>query len=133
MAETAQLFEIDNVRRFRKFWSACTELERHDISDFIKREMGEEIIDSLTKKELDSQAEEVINFLNHKTGKRFRIVDIHMKHIKARLKSGITLQELKAIIAKKSRDWKGTDSEEYLRPATLFNATKCENYLGELS
>ena len=37
-----------------------------------------------------------------------------------------------AIIDKKVFKWKGTDWEQYLRPSTLFNKTKFEEYLSEV-
>lgn len=132
MNDTAQLFELDNIRRFKNFWSKCTEEEKQEISNIIKQDLGEEIQITLTAKQLNDQADEVIQFLNRKAGKNFRLVDTHKKHIKARLKSGITVQQLKAIIVVKTREWNGTDQAQYLRPATLFNETNCENYLGGL-
>lgn len=53
--------------------------------------------------------------------------------LKARLIDGMTTEDLCAIIDMKFQEWAGTEMEMYLRPATLFNATKCEQYLGQLS
>ena len=80
-----------------------------------------------------SQAEEVLQFLNEKTGRAYRPVETNLKLIMARLKSGASLAECFQVIAKKTREWK-SDAKmvEYLRPATLFNATKFEQYVGEL-
>lgn len=133
MNQSAQLFELDNVRRFKGFWAKCSPEEQIEIFNIVKIEMGEEVIESLSKKQLDAQAEEIINFLNAKTGKGFRLVETHKKTIRARLRSGITVQELKAIIAMKTREWMGTDAEDKLRPATLFAEKLCENYLGNLN
>jgi len=83
--------------------------------------------------EIKNQAIEVLNFLNEKTGRIFRPVDTNLKLIIARLRSGATPQDCKSVIAKKRRDWIGDEKMiSYLRPATLFNATKFEQYLGEL-
>jgi uncharacterized phage protein (TIGR02220 family) len=83
--------------------------------------------------ELKSQALEVIEFLNQKTGRVYRPVDTNLKLIMARLKSGATVMDCRQVIAKKTREWKGdAKMAEYLRPATLFNATKFEQYVGEL-
>lgn len=78
-----------------------------------------------------SQATEILNFLNKKTNRCFRHEDINLKLIVARLKSGVSVDDCRAVIARKFRDWKGTDMQKYLRPATLFNAMKFEQYLGE--
>lgn len=82
---------------------------------------------------LNSQALEVLTFLNGKTGKAFRDSDANLKLIIARLKSGATVEDCRMVIARKNRDWKGNvKMQEYLRPATLFNAEKFEQYMGEL-
>lgn len=83
--------------------------------------------------EFKSQAVEVLNFLNEKTGKHYRAVDANLKLIMARLKSGASVQDCKSVIAKKRREWVcDPKMVDYLRPATLFNATKFEQYVGEL-
>ena len=79
------------------------------------------------------QAREVLAWLNAKSGKNFRDSVPTMRAIVARLASGVEAWQLKAIVSRKTRDWAGDPKmREYLRPATLFNATNCENYLGEL-
>ena len=77
-------------------------------------------------------AKAVLAWLNEKSGKHFRMIDTNLDLIMARLNSGIPSGQLRAIVTRKIRQWKGTDQEEYIRPATLFNKTKCEQYLGEL-
>jgi uncharacterized phage protein (TIGR02220 family) len=77
-----------------------------------------------------SQASDVLNFLNEKTKSRFRD-EVNQKLIIARLKSGASVDDCRAVIARKFRDWNNTDMKKYLRPATLFNAIKFEQYLGE--
>lgn len=82
---------------------------------------------------LKSQALEVLTFLNEKTGKAFRESDANLKLIIARLKSGASVEDCRMVIARKNRDWKdNVKMQEYLRPATLFNAEKFEQYMGEL-
>jgi len=82
---------------------------------------------------LKEQATEILQFLNNKSGRLYRPVDTNLKLIMARLKSGVTLAQCFQVIAKKTREWKGDPKmDEYLRPATLFNATKFEQYVGEL-
>ncbi len=82
---------------------------------------------------LKSQAMEILQFLNEKTGRAYRPVETNLKLIIARLKSNATVMDCRQVIAKKTREWKGNVlMAEYLRPATLFNATKFEQYMGEL-
>lgn len=80
-----------------------------------------------------SEAEEILDFLNKKTGKSFRPVAANIEPIRQRLKEGATVGEMKAVIAIKSRDW-ASDKKmmEYLRPATLFNKTKFWQYHGKI-
>lgn len=82
---------------------------------------------------LRSQAIEVLNFLNEKTGKRFRPVDTNLKRIISRLKTGATVMECRQIIAMKYREWNNDpDMLKYVRPVTLFCPEKFESYIGEL-
>lgn len=81
---------------------------------------------------LKNEATEVLQFLNLKTGRAFRVNDTNLKLIVARLKSGASVQDCKTVIARKHREWASDDKMwPYLRPATLFNATKFEQYIGE--
>lgn len=84
------------------------------------------------KSELRQKAEHVLQFLNGRAGKHFRPVPATLKFIEARLAEGVTVQDLKTLTVRKCREWLGTDQEKYLRPETLFNATKCQSYLGEI-
>lgn len=79
------------------------------------------------------QAREVLKFLNEKTGRAYKPVKANLGLIAARLKEGATVTECRQVIAKKSREWASDERmAEYLRPATLFNATKFAQYVGEL-
>ena len=82
---------------------------------------------------LKDQAVEVLNFLNEKTNRAYRPVESNLKLIEARLKTGATVMDCRQIIAKKTRQWKkDLKMAEYLRPETLFNSIKFEQYLGEI-
>lgn len=83
-------------------------------------------------KETTETARRVIDFLNAKTGKAFRPVPANINFVVGRLKEGATEQDCKSVIARKTREWKGTEQAMYLRPETLFNATKFAQYVGEL-
>ena len=75
--------------------------------------------------------EDIIDYLNQKAGTHFRHSSADTKkHIKARFNDGFTLEDFKTVIDKKSKEWKGTDMEKFLRPATLFG-TKFEGYLNQ--
>lgn len=91
-------------------------------------------LDVSAKEVLKKESKEILLFLNAKAKRSYRPVDANLKLIQDRLRSGISFQDLKCIVAKKCREWRDDPKMQlYLRPATLFNKTKCEQYLGELS
>jgi uncharacterized phage protein (TIGR02220 family) len=78
-------------------------------------------------------AADAIEYLNLKAGRNFKAVPTSTKLIHARAKEGATLADFKAVIDRKCEEWLGDQNrEQYLRPATLFNAEKFNNYLGQL-
>lgn len=78
-------------------------------------------------------AREILGFLNAKTGRNYRMVDANLGPIMARMKEGATVRDLRAVVARKCREWGGDEKmAAYLRPATLFNATKFAQYVGEV-
>lgn len=74
--------------------------------------------------------EEVINHLNQRAGTHYKATTANTrKLIKARLKEGFTVDEIKLVIDKKCADWlRNPAMVEYLRPETLFGS-KFESYL----
>jgi len=92
-----------------------------------------EIKDVNINKELRIKAISILRFLNQKTGRSYRETDTNLDFIISRLKSNATVDDCRSVIAKKCREWKDNPKmNEYLRPATLFNKTKFEQYYGEL-
>lgn len=84
-------------------------------------------------KDSDQTAQDILAWLNTKAAKNFRPTDTNLTFIRARLHDGILPGQLKAIVSRKVREWKPDPKmEKYLRPATLFNREKCEQYVGEL-
>lgn len=69
----------------------------------------------------------VLEYLNEQAGTHFKPIESNLKFINARLKD-YTEEDLKAVVDKKVADWKGGEMQMYLRPETLFNATKFETY-----
>lgn len=74
--------------------------------------------------------EEVVNHLNRRAGTHYRATTASTrKLVKARLKEGFTVDEIKLVIDKKCADWlNNRDMAQYLRPETLFGP-KFESYL----
>lgn len=74
---------------------------------------------------------EIIEYLNEKAGTAYRAgAKDTQSHIRARFEDGFTLEDFRTVIDKKCAEWKGTEMEKYLRPATLFG-TKFESYLNQ--
>lgn len=80
-----------------------------------------------------AEAIEVLEFLNAKANRAYRPTDSNLGFVVARLKEGASVADCRKVIAKKCREWSEDDKmREYLRPATLFNRTKFDQYVGEL-
>jgi uncharacterized phage protein (TIGR02220 family) len=79
---------------------------------------------------VDDTADKVIDYLNSQAGTRYKHTDTNRKLINARLKE-YTKREVFDVITKKCAEWKGSEMERYLRPSTLFNATKFEEYVNQ--
>lgn len=74
--------------------------------------------------------DEVINHLNHRLGTHYKTTtQATRKLIKARLKEGFTVEDMKLVIDKKATEWVGNQKmAQYLRPDILFG-NKFEGYL----
>jgi uncharacterized phage protein (TIGR02220 family) len=84
--------------------------------------------------ELRKTASQVIAFLNEKAGRNYDLNGANADHVIGRLKDGESVEDLRAVVAKKCRDWRGDEKMRmYLRPETLFNRTKFASYKGELN
>lgn len=83
----------------------------------------------------DRLACEIIDHLNQKSGKLFRHTKANKRLITARLNDPDAPADKTtcfAVIDSKVDEWSGTKMEKYLRPSTLFNAEKFDQYAGEI-
>ena len=82
------------------------------------------------EREGELETETVVQYLNEKTGKKFRPNGKQASFISARIKEGATIEDCKKVIDLKTKEW-GLDAKmaQYLRPSTLFNSEKFESYL----
>lgn len=79
-------------------------------------------------------AKKVIQHLNDKTGRSYKAVPSNTSLINARLKEGATVNDIVAVINRKCAEWLDDPKfSQFLRPSTLFNATKFNDYLGQLN
>lgn len=73
----------------------------------------------------------IIDNLNGKTGKHYRVTDKTRSLIRARIRDGFTESDFLKVIDNKVRSWANDPKmSQYLRPETLFG-TKFEGYLNE--
>lgn len=107
-----------------------------DIADTKRIQMGEE--EEAIEVEIEEgnekavMLEEIINYLNLKTGKHYKLTTPKTKDfINLRMAEGFSVQNFKTIIDIKTAEW-GNDPKmaQYLRPDTLFG-TKFEGYLNQ--
>lgn len=86
--------------------------------------------DDAPQKEADKiQYKQIIDYLNDKANKRFRVTDKYKKLIKARVNEGATLDDFKKVIDNMVANWShDAKMQEYLRPVTLFG-NKFDGYL----
>lgn len=72
---------------------------------------------------------QVITYLNRVCNTHFKYSTPNtIRHIKARYNEGYNIQDFKAVIDSKYKEWRGTKYEKYLIPDTLFGS-KFEGYL----
>lgn len=94
------------------------------VTDKCPHSIGKGSIDNIPYKE-------IIDYLNSKTGKKYRDnVQKNKSLIKARWSEGYRLEDFKQVIDNMVTDWSGTKYAKYLRPETLFG-TKFDGYLNQ--
>lgn len=76
---------------------------------------------------------EVIEFLNREAKTRYKPnVQATRRLINARIQEGFTLDDFKTVIQTKCKEWgKDPQMKKYIRPTTLFAASKFESYLNQ--
>lgn len=93
---------------------------------------NKELNNNNLNKELNNNIyKEAVDYLNQKAGTKYKSSSKNtIKHIKARINDGYTLEDFKIVIDKKCSEWLNTDMEKYLCPETLFGS-KFEKYLNQ--
>lgn len=91
----------------------------------------EEEVNTLSSNSTVYPYQQVIEYLNNKTGKHYKhTTNKTQTVIKARCNESFTEDDFKKVIDNKVAEWKGTDMEKFLRPETLFG-NKFEGYLNQ--
>ena len=119
--------EYKNSVKFVKYYA--TEFNRSIKQDLMVG-IKQSLLNNIDKNNIINNKEYIVvlDYLNEKVGSNFKPIETHLKLIKARMQD-YTEQDLKNVIDKKVKEWKGTEMQQYLRPKTLFNATNFENYV----
>ena len=110
-----------------------TDTETNTANSIVGQEPDPTLGEKGRRREQRKQALEVLIFLNDKAGRNYQ-PQANLDLILARLSDGATVEDLRAVVAKKCREWKGDEKmSQYLRPKTLFNRTNFAQYQGELA
>jgi uncharacterized phage protein (TIGR02220 family)/predicted phage replisome organizer len=134
--------EADRIRSYRKKLDEKLLPESTDVQMYDKSTPEIEIeteTETETEKETDTEIDtrdqipydEIISYLNEKTSSRYRNTETTKRLIHARLEEGFTKEDFFKVIDNKASSWKNTEWEKYLRPETLFCASKFQGYLNE--
>nr|WP_302597949.1 phage replisome organizer N-terminal domain-containing protein [uncultured Cellulosilyticum sp.] len=96
-------------------------------------EEDKEIRNKKENKNKKKEIEEIILYLNNRCKTFFKTsTKSTVSLISARLEEGFSLEQLKAIIDVKAKEWLNTPGfAKYLRPSTLFTSKHCEEYLNQ--
>jgi len=74
----------------------------------------------------------VLSYLNQKAQTKYKPTTKNtVRLINARFAEGYSVEDLNRVTDTKCQEWLGTDNEKYLRPETLFNASKFESYFNQ--
>lgn len=78
--------------------------------------------------------ESVIDYLNEKANKHYRHTEANKRLVMARHKEGFTADDMRHVIDNQCSEWLlDMNMNQYLRPSTLFRASKFEGYLNNRS
>ena len=109
----------------------CIELNQQNLIINIVRNKQSTKTIPLSKNNNKELIENIIDYLNEKTNKRFTAKNKQtIRFINARIKDGYNENDFRKVIEIKSAKWLNSSMEDYLRPQTLFSG-KMESYLNE--
>lgn len=89
-----------------------------------------EFREALNREQARPPEVQLLDLFNRIASRQFKPTPTNLKFFRARLKD-FTFAQCARVIEFKVEQWQGTTFDRYLRPETLFNATKFESYLHE--
>jgi len=119
-----------DVTKFKEFANENKNLPIDMLADLLLK--GKHEFDFVqTEQNSKVNVKEVIEYLNSKTGKKFRHTTNRTKTlIQARAKEGFSIDDFKQAIDNQVKTWDG-EMRQYLRPETLFG-TKMDSYVNNI-
>jgi uncharacterized phage protein (TIGR02220 family)/predicted phage replisome organizer len=150
--ETIYMNEIKKMLGTETYWAEKRreqrKIEKQKILEIGQCPTGVQPMSNVSKQEIDIDIEldkdkeidiekdiipyqEIIDYLNQVCSTKYRYVESHKKHIRARWNEKYTLDDFKTVIDKKAKQWLDTKDAMYLRPETLFG-TKFDGYLNQV-
>jgi len=78
-----------------------------------------------------NEIQEILDYLNKISGKKYTIHDGGCQSIAQRLEEGFIIKQFQSVIDIKHRQWANTDKASNLRPLTLFDSKYFQGYLNE--
>ena len=137
-----QLSTLHNSLLINNFLDKYPNLELEDIKgwstfeqELVKgsyTDIGTDIGTGIDKdsESLKTFCNDIISYLNEKTKGEYKVVTSNTKLIGARRKEGFTLDDFKKVIDNQTERWlNDPENNKYLRPETLFRASKFQGYL----
>lgn len=126
---TLEDLQIQSSMEARKIKKVLKQEEFNIVGDWVKKILKQKSNNDLI---FDNDSKNVLLYLNSKAGKNYRFTNSNLKFIKARLKEGVSYDDMLKVIDLKVEHWLGTNMDMYLRPETLFNSTKFETYYQQI-
>ena len=122
--------ETASTRRSRKHRETQKLLQRNTTATKGNGDIDIDIDIDKGQKPQSDVYEEIIKYLNEKTGSHFKPTSKSTQRlINGRLSENYTIEDFKYVIDVKTNEWKdNTKMSKYLTPDTLFNASKFEKY-----
>jgi uncharacterized phage protein (TIGR02220 family) len=133
------------VAEFRAFLSTFTLASHEGSRDAFLQAFGEAIPEGMAYKQLAvavsssseqkqyppkspqggtcSPSESALSWLeclNQQTARQFKATPGHLRHIRARIAEGYSLEQAERVVKHKVAEWQGTEYAKYLRPETVF-------------
>lgn len=92
-------------------------------------------LDNIPSSDVKIPYQEIIEYLNQKANKKFKVVQKHKDFIKARWNEGQRMDDFKKVVDNMVANWtgqffEGKPAENYLQPSTLFG-NKFDQYLNQ--